>query len=63
MTATGTVRAFDLEQFPDRLEIIKGLDLPALIRELIPSCRQAGGELSGLCPFHEDQNPSISVNP
>lgn len=47
----------------DKTEIIKALDIRAIIRELIPSCRPAGGELSGLCPFHDDQSPSLSINP
>lgn len=44
-------------------EIIERLDFPALIQELIPSCRKAGAEFSGLCPFHDDQAASLSVNP
>lgn len=44
-------------------EIIAALDLPALIQEIIPTCRPAGKELSGLCPFHKDQAASLSVNP
>lgn len=44
-------------------EILERLDLPSLIQELIPSCRRAGRELSGLCPFHDDKSPSLSVNP
>lgn len=47
----------------DKTEIIKALDVPSIIRELIPSCRQAGRELSGICPFHDDQSPSLSINP
>lgn len=46
-----------------RQEIIGQLDLPALIQELIPSCRPAGSEYSGLCPFHDDTTASLSVNP
>ncbi len=44
-------------------EIIERLDLPALIKELMPSCRPTGRELSGLCPFHDDQAASFSINP
>ena len=44
-------------------EIIDRLDLTALITELVPSCRKAGAEYSGLCPFHDDQTASLSINP
>lgn len=44
-------------------EIIERLDVPALIRELVPTAKQAGREMSGLCPFHDDHNASLSVNP
>ena len=44
-------------------EIIDRLNIPSLIQELIPSCKQAGTELSGLCPFHDDTTPSLSINP
>jgi len=43
-------------------EIIRRINLQELIKELIPSCRPSGNELSGLCPFHDDNTPSMSVN-
>ncbi len=46
-----------------KAEIIERLNLPVLIAELIPSVKPTGAELSGLCPFHDDQAPSMSVNP
>jgi DNA primase len=50
-------------KYPTKPEIIERLDLPALIQELILSCKWVGKELSGLCPFHEDKNASMSINP
>ncbi len=44
-------------------EIIDRLDMSSLIQELIPTCRPAGAELSGLCPFHDDKTASLSINP
>jgi len=42
-----------------KAEIIERLNLPVLIAELIPSVKPTGAELSGLCPFHDDQAPSM----
>lgn len=47
----------------DRQEIITRLDLPTLVKELVPSCRPVGRELSGICPFHDDHTASMSINP
>jgi hypothetical protein len=44
-------------------DIIAALNIPALVQELIPSAKQSGSELVGLCPFHDDHNPSLSINP
>lgn len=44
-------------------EIQAQLDIPALIQELIPASKLVGKEIMGLCPFHDDHHPSLSINP
>lgn len=47
----------------DKQQVLDRLALPPLVRELIPDGKPAGNnELLGLCRFHDDKNPSMSVN-
>lgn len=46
----------------DELERIKrGTDLAAVVRSRGVALKPQGGDLLGLCPFHEDKNPSLHV--
>jgi DNA primase len=48
----------------DTIEAIKnGVDLVAFIRSKGISLKKNGKSYFGLCPFHDDTNPSFSVNP
>ena len=48
----------------DEIERIKReTDLAAVIRSRGVALKPAGGDLLGLCPFHEDTNPSLHVTP
>lgn len=48
----------------DELENIKrNADLAAVIRARGVALKPQGGDLVGLCPFHEDKNPSLHVTP
>lgn len=47
----------------ERIEAAKGADLVALIRSRGIELTKKGKGYVGLCPFHEDQDPSLSVNP
>lgn len=43
--------------------ILQSLDYRAFYKSLIPSLKENGkAETVGLCPFHDDHNPSLSVN-
>ncbi|MHC5023150.1 MAG: CHC2 zinc finger domain-containing protein [Planctomycetota bacterium] len=44
----------------DAAEVVQATDLPALIRERV-TLQPKGRELVGLCPFHDDHSPSLSV--
>jgi len=47
----------------DKPEILDRLDIPNFYQEFVPSLKPNGKpELLGLCPFHNDHNPSLSVN-
>ncbi len=47
----------------DKKEILKNLDIASFYQEYIPSLQVNGKpEALGLCPFHQDTNPSLSVN-
>ncbi len=47
----------------DKTEILKRLDKTKFYKERIPSLQINGKpEVVGLCPFHNDTNPSLSVN-
>jgi len=43
--------------------IKKDIDLPALVRAKGVKLKKNGKSFFGLCPFHDDHNPSLSVNP
>lgn len=44
-------------------EIVQNTDLVALVRASGVELKGSGSQLMGLCPFHEDKRPSLSVNP
>lgn len=47
----------------NKTEILNRLDKAKFYQELIPSLKVNGKkEALGLCPFHDDHNPSLSVN-
>jgi len=43
--------------------IKRAIDIVTLIQEYIPSLKRAGSKWKGLCPFHEDHTPSLTVDP
>ena len=48
----------------EKIEEIKtGVDLAALVRAKGIHLKRNGRSYKGLCPFHDDKNPSLSVNP
>jgi DNA primase catalytic core len=48
----------------DEIERIKReTDLAAVVRSRGVALKPQGGDLVGLCPFHDDQNPSLHVTP
>ncbi len=48
----------------DEIEKIKAeADLAAVVRSRGVALKSQGGDLVGLCPFHEDKNPSLHVTP
>jgi DNA primase catalytic core len=48
----------------DKIEAIKhGVDLMALVRAKGIALKKNGKSWFGLCPFHADKNPSLSINP
>jgi len=48
----------------DELDKIKrGTDLAAVVRSRGVALTAKGGDLVGLCPFHDDKNPSLHVTP
>jgi DNA primase len=48
----------------DEIDTIKqGVDLVPLMRACGIELRQVGDNYQGLCPFHDDTNPSLFVNP
>lgn len=44
-------------------EIKSRLDIVDIIRDYIPNLKKAGKNWVGLCPFHNDRNPSLNVSP
>ena len=48
----------------ERIEAIKrDTDLVALIQSRGIELKKNGKSYHGLCPFHDDTNPSLSINP
>ena len=48
----------------ERIEAIKqGVDLVALVQSRDIDLKKNGKSYHGLCPFHDDKNPSLSINP
>ena len=48
----------------DKIEAIKhGVDLMALVQAKGIALKKNGKSWFGLCPFHNDKNPSLSINP
>jgi len=48
----------------ERIEAIKqGVDLSALVKSRGIDLKKNGKGYFGLCPFHDDTNPSLSINP
>ena len=48
----------------ERIESIKaGVDLAALVKSKGIDLKKNGKSYFGLCPFHDDTNPSLSINP
>lgn len=46
----------------DKDEILQFLDIRAFYKSFIPSFKETGkGQAIGLCPFHDDHSPSLSV--
>lgn len=45
-----------------RIETFRKPDIVSVIEPIIP-LRRAGRNLIGRCPFHEDRNPSFTINP
>ena len=44
-------------------ELKRNTDLAALISSRGVALKKNGKSYMGLCPFHDDTNPSLSVNP
>ena len=42
--------------------IKNAVDIVALVSEYLPF-RRAGSKFKALCPFHDDHNPSLEINP
>ncbi|MEI6610717.1 MAG: CHC2 zinc finger domain-containing protein [Deltaproteobacteria bacterium] len=55
----------EITTLPDKNTILSKLDIPAMCLELIPSLKPSGNghkNFIGLCPFHDDHKPSLSVS-
>jgi len=44
-------------------ELKKSIDLVALVESRGIQLKKNGKGYKGLCPFHEDKTPSLSINP
>ncbi|BBO93093.1 CHC2 zinc finger domain-containing protein [Desulfosarcina ovata] len=54
----------DMAIAKEKIEAIKhGVDLMALARSRGIELKKNGKSFLGLCPFHDDTNPSLSINP
>ncbi|MDA1105112.1 MAG: DNA primase [Planctomycetota bacterium] len=52
--------SFDASQISDRDRVLEASDLVAVVSDVVP-LKQRGREHVGLCPFHDDHSPSMSV--
>ena len=43
--------------------IKNAIDIVALVGDYLPSLRRVGTKFKALCPFHDDHNPSLELNP
>jgi len=44
-------------------QLKEATDISLIIEQFVPLKRTGGGKFLGLCPFHNDSNPSMNVNP
>ena len=44
-------------------QLKEAADISLVIEQFVPLKRASGGKFLGLCPFHNDNNPSMNVNP
>jgi DNA primase len=44
-------------------QLREAADISLVIEQFVPLKRVGGGKFLGLCPFHNDSNPSMTVNP
>ncbi|GBU25481.1 DNA primase [Fibrobacteria bacterium R8-3-H12] len=44
-------------------QLREATDISLVIEQFVPLKRIGGGKFLGLCPFHNDSNPSMNVNP
>ena len=44
-------------------QLKEATDISLVIEQFVPLKRAGGGKFLGLCPFHNDNNPSMNVNP
>jgi DNA primase len=44
-------------------QLREAADISLIIEQFVPLKRTGGGKFLGLCPFHDDSNPSLNVNP
>jgi hypothetical protein len=58
----GPLDGVDRTELPDLAkQVLASIDVASLVSELV-AIRRTGRELTALCPFHEDRDPSLSVN-
>lgn len=58
------VEMVGVESEMDKKTLLKSLDMKSLYLTLVPTLHDNGGNLEakGLCPFHDDHKPSLSIN-
>jgi len=44
-------------------QLKEAADISIIIEQFVPLKKAGGGKFLGLCPFHNDSNPSMNVNP